>query len=288
MNFKKSTMSLLAVMALASCKGGTAASTPAPDVKQNGCVSESDLMKSGIVGGQKVSNADVDSKKVVLLFAQDDDDKTSICTATPIAPNILLTAAHCISKKHFVVYNSSISCESGFSAKQHVGGVIAAIKHQDWDENSKSEGNTAKDVAIVILQGNIPSSYRVSKIADPAAVDFNNGVVRFIGYGVVDYQAGGSGILRKTEIPMTKAVADVANNVVRIDQSNGHGVCSGDSGGPSLVNVNGQEQILGVNSVVGGSSKATLCREEALQSLAIGHIPWIKQQLAKYGMNINL
>lgn len=288
MNFKNVSVGLLATLVFASCSGSSSASTPAPDVKQNGCVSESDLMKSGIVGGQKVANADVDSKKVVLLFAQDDEEKTSICTATPIAPNVLLTAAHCISKKHFVVFNSSISCESGFSAKQHIGAVYTAIKHQDWDENSKSEANTAKDVAIVILQSNIPSSYRVSKIADPAQVDFASGAIRFIGYGVVDYKAGGSGILRKTEIPVSKAVADVTNNVVRIDQSNGHGVCSGDSGGPSLVKVNGQEQILGVNSVVGGSSKATLCREEALQSLAIGHIPWIKQQLAKYGMNINL
>lgn len=288
-NFKNVSMGLLACMVLSSCNNGSSsASTPAPDVKQKGCISESDLMKAGIVGGQKVTNADVDSKKVVLLFAEDDEGKMSICTSTPISENVLLTAAHCISKKHFVVFNSSISCESGFNAQQHIGAVAGAIKHQDWDENSKSEANTAVDVAIVVLEDRIPLSYRISKIANPAAVDLTSGLIRFIGYGVVDYKAGGSGILRKTEIPVSKAKPDVAANVVRIDQSNGHGVCSGDSGGPSLVRVNGEEQILGVNSVVGGTSKETLCRESAVQTLAYGHITWIKQQLAKYGMTINL
>lgn len=112
-------------------------------------------------------------------------------------------------------------------------------------------------------------------------------MIQFIGYGVVDYEASGSGILRKTEIPIQNASVDILKNVVRIDQSSGHGVCSGDSGGPSLVKVNGQDQILGVNSVVGGFSHASLCRREARQSLAYGHIPWIKAELAKIGIIFN-
>ena len=273
--------------AFSSCSIDSSASTPAPDVSQNGCVSESDLMKPGIVGGEKVSNFDIDSKKVILLFALDDEDNTSICTSTAIAPNVLLTAAHCISEKHFVVYHSSISCESGFNIQQHAAAVRAAIKHKDWESNTKSEGNTANDVALIILENRIPSSYRVLKIANPTAVDFNLGMIKFIGYGVIDYKSGGSGILRKTEIPVEKASADIANNLVRIDQSNGHGVCSGDSGGPSLVKVNGQDQILGVNSVVGGSSQASLCRDEAKQSLAYGHLSWIKAELSQFGISFN-
>jgi len=289
MNFKKAALGLLATAVLASCNNSSSsASTPAPDVQTKGCIKESDLMKAGIVGGEKVSNYDVDSKKVVLLFAEDDEENMSICTSTPIAPNVLLTAAHCLSKKHFVVFNSSISCESGFNSEKHIGQVRFAFKHESWDEDADTESNSANDVAIVILEENIPSSYRVSKIARPSDVDFESGSVRFIGYGVTDYKAGGSGILRKTEITIDKAKVDSGRNLVRIDQSGGQGVCSGDSGGPSLVKVNGEERILGVNSVVGGSSKEKMCRQMAIQSLAAGHISWIETKLSMYNIDIKL
>lgn len=289
MNFKIVSIGLLASMVLASCNSGSSsASTPAPDVKTNGCYPESELMKAGIVGGEKVANYDVDAKKVVLLFAEDDEGRTSICTSTAIAPNVLLTAAHCISKHHYVVFHSSISCESGFDPQQHLARVRGVVKNADWSEDSKDLKNTATDVAIVILEKNIPSSYRVMKIANPDEVNFQSGLVRFIGYGVTDYEGGGSGILRKTEFSITNVEVDKEMNVVGVDQSNGSGVCSGDSGGPSLVTVNGEEQILGVNSVVSGKDKENLCRDKSFQTLASGHIPWIKKALAKFGMNINL
>jgi secreted trypsin-like serine protease len=289
MNFQTSSLCALLMLSLASCNNSSSsASTPAPDVKQAGCITESELEKAGIVGGEKVSNTDADSKKVMLLYAQDEDEKTSICTASAIAPNVLLTAAHCIREKHFVVLNSSISCESGFDASKHIAEVRGVLKHKDWDLESTSGSNSAKDVAIVVLKENLPSSYRVLKIADPTRVDFANGEIRFIGYGVVDYNSGGSGILRRTSIPISKVTANTNKNIVEIDQSNGQGVCSGDSGGPSLVKIDGVEQILGINSVVAGTEDASLCRDGAIQSLASGHIPWIKSELAKVGIMINL
>ena len=171
---------------------------------------------------------------------------------------------------------------------KHIVEVRGVLKHKDWDPDSESMNNSANDVALVVLKQNLPSAYRVLKIADPAAVDFINGEIRFIGYGVVNYKAGGSAILRRTSLPIDKAAVYTDRNLVKIDQSNGHGVCSGDSGGPSLVKVNGQEQILGINSVVGGASKETLCQDIAVQSLASGHIPWIKAELAQVGINIKL
>ncbi len=273
---------------LSSCNNSSSSSTPVtPEVERN-CVPESELNQAGIVGGEKVSIYDTDSKKVVMLYGRVDDEHSSICTATAIAPNVLLTAAHCIQKSNFAIFHIALSCESGFTPQKYLAETITAIKNKKWLENGKGLSNTANDVAIVILKHDIPSSYRVMKIADPSKIDYSQGKIRFLGYGVVDYEAGGSGILRKTSIDITDVKTDIANNIVEIDQSHGHGVCSGDSGGPSFVMVGNQEQILGVNSIVRASAEGRECTDGAAQTLAAGHIDWIKSELAKLGMNINL
>lgn len=297
-NMKKhllSQMLLLVVALLSSCsQGGSSASAPVPNVQQKGCVKESDLMKpdptSGIVGGDKVHNSQPDSKKVIMLYTESNSgNNASICTATAIAPNILITAAHCLSDKHFAIFNSSISCESGFSIDKHMFAASDAFKHPDYNQYS-SEGPST-DVAIVILEKDIPSSYRIMKIADPEKVNLSKGSIQLIGYGATNFNAGGSAILRKTDLPSKQFTINKEKNIVDIDQSYGHGVCSGDSGGPSLAKINGQDYILGINSIVYGSSfnnREDACKFYARQSLAYGHLSWIKEELAKRGINISL
>lgn len=289
-------LSLLSLMSCSSGGGGSPVSTPAPpDVGTKSCISEAELLKPGIVGGSRVENFDLDSKKVMLLIAfgaEDDkgDRETSLCTASAIAPNVLLTAAHCIAQDHIAFFHNSLSCESGADIKGQSIAASDAVVHEKYIKEATSSANSANDVAIVILSKNIPSGYQVLKIADPDTVDFTTGELKFIGYGNVNYKAGGSGILRKTTIPITQVKSDLGANIVRIDQSQSHGVCSGDSGGPSIVKVNGQEQILGINSTVGTTSEdeADACRDKATQSLAFGHKAWIKSTLLKRGIIINL
>lgn len=282
---------------ISSCdKGSSPAKTEVPNVTQNGCVKESDLMKPGstssIVGGSKVAKTDPDSKKVMMLYTESKNGKSSICTTTAIAPNVLLTAAHCLSDDfHAAIFNTSISCESGFNMQTHMGRGIDAFMHPDYNRLSDSslKESAGVDIAIVILEKSIPSPYRIMKIANPNDVDLSSGSVQLIGYGTVNYKAGGSAILRKTNLPSKQIKIEKDANVVLIDQSLGHGVCSGDSGGPSFVKIRGQEQILGVNSAVYGATKEEdACKVAAIQSLAFGHIEWIKSELAKRGYNIEL
>ena len=73
---------------------------------------------------------------------------------------------------------------------------------------------------------------------------------------------------------------------VRIDQTYGRGVCSGDSGGPGLVYLDGEYQILGVNSYVSGSRGSDYCMNEGNLALADHYLSWIENKMAARGRSL--
>ena len=92
---------------------------------------------------------------------------------------------------------------------------------------------------------------------------------------------GGAGILRKTQIENRDFRILTTENRVEIDQSAGHGICMGDSGGPAIVSVNNSLQILAVNSYVIHQQNSESCSDKASATLVENYIPWIKEKLAE-------
>ncbi|MFZ3230776.1 MAG: S1 family peptidase [Pseudobdellovibrio sp.] len=255
------------------CSKPSDSSVPIPTMDESKtCIPEANLMAANIVGGTRVAEGDSDSKKVMMLYSEGE-----LCTASAIAPRVLLTAAHCVQgavTKSFAAFHISLSCESGFDARANSIEVEEFVVHSGYDKMKEASPN---DIALVFLKDNIPAGYPIYKIADSNLVSSKNDLY-FWGYGNINYKKGGAGILRKTQISGTDYKVDSLNKVVQVTQSNGHGVCNGDSGGPGLVNQDGELQILGVNSYVKGRADS-LCNGEAFLTLADSFKSWISAVL---------
>jgi secreted trypsin-like serine protease len=266
------------------CGGSKNSSSPDPRLalKGNGiCIPESELLSMGIIGGERVNQEDYDSKLVVMLIS----GEGRLCTASAIAPNVLVTAAHCVRPDETVnaVFYSSLSCEAGFKRLENSVVAREVIINEAYKADlpeDQADKNTG-DIALVVLKNNVPEGYPVYKIMDPQNI--TNGMDMWLyGYGRSDSAGGGAGILRKTKLSGNDYRVNMETKKVQIDQSHGSGICKGDSGGPALVEFAGQLQILGVHSYVNGPN-SDICGDQAFDTLVFSYKDWINEKLKAVG-----
>ncbi len=264
-----------------------------PDRNKNAtCFPESTF--TGIVGGQRVNPNDIDSKKVMMLNIVKDDG-LSICTAAAIAPNVLLTAGHCVTgpaEKAFVTLYTSLSCESGFDARVNAVKVSEFVVNEKFNLQMSEDHveNVEGDLALIFLKETLPAGYPIYKIAQPEHLSVAEPIY-FYGYGSTRYgndpkHANGATILRKTQLPGSAVTLDVISKKVRIDQSNGTGICTGDSGGPGLTKIDGELEILGVNSYIDGTGQVEKCGGKSVLVLADSYRSWIESKMNARGASL--
>lgn len=279
-------MSLLKILLFSSalfltaCNSGSSSSQRDPLIKKTDskrtCVPESELLATGIVGGQIVEQNDGDSKMVMMIVSNG-----QMCTAVAIGKRVILTAAHCIAGNKtntFVSFYSSVSCESGFNKNLYTQGISETFVHSDYDPASTPENMTG-DIALVVLENDIPDGYTVYKIVDPEKIHQASDMYLY-GYGKTGSNAGGAGMLRKTILSSSSFDIDLNTRKIKVNQAGGNGICQGDSGGPSFVNnIDGEKQILGVNSYVMGP-EADICSKLSYQTLVNSYREWIVEKMA--------
>jgi len=181
-------------------------------------------------------------------------DDLKICTGTPIASDVILTAAHCThgyaTGEIAIVFHTGISCGSGFKSSTHSVGVRDIIVHEGYNKNELG----SNDVSLIRIKSTIPSGYEVSELYTG---DKAGDKVTLLGYGLTSDKSGDSGVLRK--VFKSKSQTFVQSHVMAITQNDNKGICQGDSGGPVFFEVDGRMQVAGVNSLTyGGCHKASI------------------------------
>ncbi|MEC9397960.1 MAG: trypsin-like serine protease [Myxococcota bacterium] len=174
----------------------------------------------------------------------------AICTATLIAPDMALTAAHCVS--------GLASFEMGFRlganpSSPTIDRAVARVhKHPSYIDFNPAQPWTFQnghDLAILELDQEI-TSVRPANVylGDPSAL--LNAPARLVGYGASDvtvvagkpYPVGG-GIRRASTVRFDTLTAQALRYTF-----GGMGACNGDSGGPAFIEIDGDWVQVGVTS----------------------------------------
>lgn len=191
---------------------------------------------SAIIGGK----SDHGDSSVVALYASTSQGG-ALCTASVIAPTVLLTAAHCVlpsevgSNAKFVVLPSN---DVNKDTTEQL-----AVKETHYDPSFEIDQlQNGHDIAVVILEQ--PTTLTPLPVGkkDPSSLVGKS--VRLVGYGLDNAATQtGAGVKRQ----VTATVDSVDAKLMQIG-GDGKDTCNGDSGGPALATIDGKETIVGITS----------------------------------------
>ncbi|MGQ0505074.1 MAG: S1 family peptidase [Myxococcaceae bacterium] len=197
---------------------------------------------SEIINGTPTS----DLPAVVALYGhKPGEQKGALCTATVVSPTILLTAAHCVHPETVGEGNEFGVFTTNDITDPNNRGTPLPVKEVHWNEKWSAQNLMAgADIAVVILDQ--PTTIPPMPFnRAPLPTTFTGTPAKVIGYGLNDgFGQTGAGIKRQATIKLNS----FDDQFVKTGSWFGTTICSGDSGGPVFVDINGVQTIVGVNS----------------------------------------
>lgn len=253
--------------------------------------------QSNIVGGV---DADLDYQKTngiagLMMISKNskNEESISVCTTSLIAPQVVVTAAHClVLDQDQELVAALIVLDTNFNK------VLQEIQKSDLKnvrivDNAKihklyvEQGQEKHDIALLSFQGILPADFQLVKLADANQILKSGDTLTLSGFGASEYkinpitkrpQGKGSGTLRHVDGIKVIEVA-AAGDEITLDQSQGSGACHGDSGGPAYL----KDATTGQNILVGVTSRTTqemgLCDTNVIYTSTIGYADWIQENL---------
>ncbi len=240
---RRAMLKILTVLVLSST---TALAAPAP-----------------VVGGTTVPKGEWPDAVAVLA-------DTAACTGTLIAPDVVLTAGHCIETRPKIVVVDSVDF-----LDQSAGEVIAvtsATAYPDWQHKY--------DVGVLVLAHAAKTKPRAIAAACTAKELVANAKVRVVGFGLTTQAGtGDNSKLHQADLGVTDPTCALSGCEKTVAPSGefvagGHGkdACFGDSGGPVYLG----DALIGVVSR-GMSSNNKPCGDGGIFVRADTVVGWIEQ-----------
>jgi uncharacterized protein (TIGR03382 family) len=197
---------------------------------------------SPILGGAVDSG---DPAVVMLVSIPADQSTFETCTATLVAPDVLLTAAHCVdpSTHAGATFGAFLGPDaSAYPTAATLAAQLAEVSevhaHPDYDTVAPFHA----DLGVALLAAPLavtPVPFRRA----PLGADLVGKAARIVGYGQTKY-----GDLNEIKHEAITVVASVEADDTIVVGDGTRRSCVGDSGGPALVKMDGVETIVGIDS----------------------------------------
>lgn len=170
------------------------------------------------------------------------------CTGSVVAPNLIVTAKHCLMDKEGMklrLYFGENTDEANPDLYRNV--VDYLVRHPvDWTMTFPSF-----DVAWVKFEGGLPDNFRPLPIlANPNSLVRGQSITQ-VGYG--DHNPSVGRVDAGIKLSGKTVLHDYINNprffhILLFHGEEGQGSCHGDSGGPAYINLEGEWYIIGVTN----------------------------------------
>ncbi|TNE43640.1 MAG: trypsin-like serine protease [Deltaproteobacteria bacterium] len=216
--------------------------------------------------------------------------RSSFCTGTLIAKQVVVTAAHCVDAiSRYGLSNVTFRTDfadpnSKFRSEHHE--LLQVAKHPQYTQNS----GASYDIAVMILKKKVQNVTTIpaNKTAmDPKWVGTN---IKVVGYGLIQTQPSNRSADQKyaADIPLfqisTRSFIHFDNQTPKDQRKS---ACHGDSGGPALYLVDGKIRVMGVTSIAyqatGTGGGQTLCDGGAVSTRTDANYDFLRPFLQKYG-----
>ncbi|MDQ0303774.1 S1 family peptidase [Ancylobacter polymorphus] len=166
------------------------------------------------------------------------------CTGVVLGPSVLLTAAHCVEP---AADYAVVVFEAG---TPRLIPIDRKAVHPSFDPNSFETRRPTPDLALVRLAEPLPAPFRPAALSREVALPPKRTAFTLAGYGVTkDGDGKSAGTLRAVTLP---SIGTTGGIMVRLSDGAAKGGCTGDSGGPVLIDgvVAG---IIGWSTAAGGA-----------------------------------
>ncbi len=200
-------------------------------------------------------------KGVVGLFINMGNGYGSICTATLLDPEVVLTAGHCVyindGESDFnAVSNPSIIQVFG-GANMNTGDYFAygkaskIIKHPTWSGDINNTSSQNVDLALIKMTKAINGVQYYGIRSQTVESIGTTGII--VGYGLTKTNGNDSGVHRKgnAQVLYKGTYGSGSNSKYLIEVGSPSGTCQGDSGGPFFTQEGGNLVVSGVTSFGG-------------------------------------
>lgn len=265
------TLGLLSVLGLVAC-------SETPEQAELNADSYTDT--AGIVGAETFANSDPGFRATVALVHT--QNKKVFCTGTLIGSRLVLTAAHCINTGR--AFDRSVRFFDGSTVE-----IATALRHGRYGLTESDD-----DIAVLWLKRAAPAGTKIATLPKtPLKVGTHK--TRAFGVGRTKAQEIDSGKMRMVNLQGT--VQASRPEFIRYRQSNGKGVCSGDSGGPHFVYAKGQPILVAITTEVEstrhwwGGKMSDYCRGNTIATLTGNYLSWInnaQKAVSEYAKEISL
>jgi len=165
------------------------------------------------------------ARSIVMLV----DGRGDLCTGTAIARDLVLTAAHCVTRA--IDYQVRV-----YQTGQSIA-VRGIAKHPQFNFENYSASRATADLALIKLAVPLPGSIVPATLAGPRRVGVGE-TLTIAGFGVTaDGTANGLGISRMAALAVTGKPGSLQIRLfdpATRNQLQGLGACVGDSGAPAF------------------------------------------------------